>query len=121
MKRLAILASCAALAACGNLPPAPKSPAQAMYEVTALYAGALAVADAYDRLPLCPAGSPVCSTIANKASIKVAVDRADPVVTIAQTIARATNADASLTSNAIAAAMAAVQDLSAITAALRIK
>ena len=116
-----ILASCVALAACGSVPPAPKTPAQAAYELTAAYAGALTVAVAYDRLPPCPAASPVCSTVANKAAIKAAVDRADPLVTSAQVIARATSPDASAVSNAIVAAVAAVGQLSTITTSLRIK
>lgn len=120
MKHL-ILASCVALAACGSVPPAPKTPAQAVYELTAAYAGALTVAVAYDRLPPCPAASPVCSTVANKAAIKAAVDRADPLVTSAQTIARATSPDATALANALTAAVAAVGQLSTITIALRTK
>jgi len=117
-----LMAACIALTACtaATLPPAPATPAQAVYEVTAAYAAALTVAVAYDRLPLCGGPALVCSAPSVRAAIKVAVDRADPLVTSAQVVARATSPDATVAANAIAAAVAAVGQLSTIATTLRI-
>jgi hypothetical protein len=124
MKRLAVIALAASLAACSTpaIPPAPTTPAQAVYELTATYQGALTVALTYDRLPTCAVGvPPACAMQANRTAIKHAVDRADPLVLAAQTIARATSPDASALSNALSAAGAAVGQLTAITTALKVK
>lgn len=119
MKHFVTLAMAASLAACSAT---PKTPAQAVYELTATYQGALVVALTYDRLPTCAVGvPPLCATQANRTAIKHAVDKADPLVTVAQTIARATSPDASAFANALSAATAAVGQVSAITTALRIK
>ncbi len=122
MTRL-LMAACIALTACTatTLPPAPATPAQAVYELTAAYAAALVVAVAYDRLPLCGGGPAlVCSAPSVRAAIKIAVDQADPLVTSAQVVARATSPDATAAANAIASAVAAVGQLSTIAATLRI-
>jgi len=113
MNRL-FLASALLLAGCQQAIVAPKTPAQAVYDLTAAYAAALDTVVACYHVP-------ACSAVADKAAIKAAVDRATPAVDLAQTISRATNPDATLAANAITAAVAAVSNLSAITSILKVK
>ena len=108
-----ILAACVALSACGNM-PAPKTPAQAMFEVEATYAAALDIIVACYSVP-------ACSPPSVRVVVRPVVDRTRVLIAAAETIARAINPDASAVSNAIAAAVAAVGELSAITKTMGVK
>lgn len=105
-----ILAACVALSACGSM-PAPKTPAQAVYELSATYAAALDIVVACYHIP-------ACSPPAVRVVVKPVVDKSRVLVRSAQNIARATDAKASDVSNAISAAVAAVGELTTITKTL---
>jgi len=124
MTRLFVCVLMMTLASCNNvLPPAPKTAGQAAFEVTATYAGALAIVVAYDKLPTCtkPVTAPLCATQVNRHAAAVAVNKADPVVRSMTVIARATNPDATALANAVSAATAAVGELSAFATTLKVK
>lgn len=125
MKQLLWLALLPALAGCGAkiggtaLPPAPQSPAQAVYEATGAYAGALSAAVAYRRLPPCgAAGAPaVCADAAVVAKLRAADTVAEATLHAAQ-VTVTTGASAGVQAEAVAAAQGAVASLTALTATL---
>lgn len=122
MTRLPILALAGllGLAGCGT-GSTPQTPAQAAFAIRATYNGAMTVATAYDKLPPCVGPLVICSQQAVKTQIKVAVDTADPLIAAEEAIALSIKPDATALANAIAAANAALNNLTAITTVLRIK
>ena len=120
MKHL-ILASCVALAACGSVPPVPKTPVQAVYELETIELAAMRIAVAYVQLPACGTGPVICSTTTNKAAIKLAVDREYPLITLVMKIARSVNPDKTEFENALVAAATAVGDLSNLSKTLKVQ
>lgn len=128
MKRVLLLALLPALAGCGAkvagtaLPPAPQSPAQAVYEATGAYAGALAAAVAYRQLPACGAvGAPVvCADPAVVAKLRAADTVAEATLHAAQ-VTVTTGASAGVQAEAVAAAQGAVASLTVLTTTLGVK
>jgi hypothetical protein len=117
MNRLAILiaAGVLALAACTA---APRTPAQAVFALEASYDGALSGVVAYAMLPRCAEGGPVvCSEPAVVRQVNETAHRAWVAIRAAQAIAVSYRPDATALANATAAAVAALGELTSLTAA----
>ncbi len=116
---LLALAGCGAQVAGTTLPPAPKSPAQAVYEATGAYAGALSAAVAYRQLPACgSAGAPkLCADPAVVARLRAADMVAEATLHSAQ-VTVTSGASAGVQAEAVAAAQGAVASLTALTTAI---
>lgn len=104
-----------ALAAC-SIAPAPKSPAQAVYETEAALGAAETAAIHYTSLPHCGAGvAGLCSDPAIIAKVKSAADKAAAAVMAAQTAVRADpQAAKSGTQSAVDEAASAASALAAL-------
>lgn len=115
------------LGACASplvTPPAPKSPAQAVYEAAGGYAAALSVAVAYRNLPACgSAGATVvCSDPKVLAKLRAADDSAEALLHGAETVVAAKPAQPmNVQQQAVIASQLAVQALTAITSNLKVK
>lgn len=112
------------LAACASVGlPAPKDPAQAVYELDTGYAAALAVAVQYVQLPKCGSAdaSVVCSDPAVVAKLRAADAVAAPALAAADAAVQAPGFGTDAVATVVAAATAAVQAFIAITATLGVK
>lgn len=126
MKPIQFIAGCALLgfiAGCSGfgLPPA-KTPAQAVYEAKAGFLASLAVADAYNALPLCPMSAPICKTAAVLDTVRKSANAASTALDAAQeTVTNPAFASGNAVSQAVIAAEGEVKAFATITATLQVK
>ncbi len=106
---LLLLAGCAA---------APQSPQQAVFEAKSSYAVALTAAVAYKRLPDCARAAQPCSDKAVVAQLQKADTVASVALDSAENAVRSPGFGQSVVSSAVAAAQAALQAFTSITATL---
>lgn len=122
-KVITALALAIALSACQSfsVPPAPKSPAQAVFELKAAEGTALVYANAYKSLPTCPI-SPVCKTDKVVDSLKTADSVAVSAIDKAEVLVRnPVFRDDPVAKKALSAAITAVSALTEITKTLKVK
>jgi len=98
----------------------PNSPAQIVYVAEGAELEALALANQYKRLPVCPT-APLCHTDAVVMKLQVADVAAAVALTNAEKVVRDPNAQANAAQQAALAAKAAVDALVAITSTLKVK
>ena len=114
------------LASCGapsiTAPPAPKTPAQVVFEVKASEGAALAIFIRYKALPSCaPANHPpICSDAALVAKVQQADVVAAKAIDTAETAVRTPGFGADTISTLLASAQAAVGYLTSSTQALKV-
>ncbi len=124
MKTLAlifILASCSAPIV--TPPPAPKTPAQVVFETKAAEGAALAIFIRYKALPSCSV--PMPPTLCANAGVVTKVQQADVIaakaIDTAETAVRTPGFGTSILASLAAAAQAAVSVLTSSTAGLRLQ
>lgn len=121
MRSLILLAFLAASACAngGGVLPAPKTPAETVLETGTAINAALVVANAYGDLPTCPLSAPICKTAPVLATVQKSAHAADAAQTSAEDlVSNPAFKDGTATQQAIAAASAASQALTAIIATL---
>lgn len=117
---LLVLGACAAPLI---TPPAPATPAQAVYEAAGAYAGALSIAVAYRNLPACGStgATAVCSDPTVVAKLRAADTSAEAMLRAAEVVVSATPAlPVNVQQQAVLASQLAVQALTAITTTLKV-
>lgn len=121
-KRLVAIATALALMSC-TTPPAPQSPAQAVFELKASEGAALAFALQYKALPSCavPVHPILCSDAAVVAKIQEQDKAAAFAIDEAEKITRNPIATPSDVSTGLQAAKQAVIALNAILASVKVK
>lgn len=125
MKYTALLLSAFLLLGCGGqnsvVLPAPKTPAQSVFELKTVYASALSVAARYRALPDCaaPMHPPLCSDMAIIQKIRDVDAISGPILDTAEKVVRTPGFGADAVQSIITAATNALAAFTQITNTLR--